>query len=77
MKRILTIMAAIVCLASCEKPVDTSKIIGTWSECYAVTNIRKRHRAAMANPVGVTTKPHSSYLGCGLYIYHTTSIPPI
>ena len=27
-------MAAIVCLASCEKPVDTSKIIGTWSECY-------------------------------------------
>ena len=34
MKRILTIMAAIVCLAACEKPVDTSKIIGTWSECY-------------------------------------------
>ena len=33
-KRILTIMAAIVCLAACEKPVDTSKIIGTWSECY-------------------------------------------
>ena len=27
-------MAAIVCLAACEKPVDTSKIIGTWSECY-------------------------------------------
>ena len=34
MKRILTIIAAIVCLAACEKPVDTSKIIGTWSECY-------------------------------------------
>ena len=34
MKRILTIMAAVVCLAACEKPVDTSKIIGTWSECY-------------------------------------------
>ena len=34
MKRILTIMAAIVCLAACEKPVDTSKIIGNWSECY-------------------------------------------
>ena len=34
MKRILTIMAAILCLAACEKPVDTSKIIGTWSECY-------------------------------------------
>ena len=34
MKRILTIMAAIVCLAACEKPIDTSKIIGTWSECY-------------------------------------------
>ena len=34
MKRILTIMAAILCLAACEKPVDKSKIIGTWSECY-------------------------------------------
>lgn len=34
MKRILTIMAAIVCLAACEKPIDTSMIIGTWSECY-------------------------------------------
>ena len=34
MKRLLTIMAAIVCLAGCEKSVDTSKIIGTWSECY-------------------------------------------
>ena len=34
MKRILTIMAAIVCLAACEKPIDTSQIIGTWSECY-------------------------------------------
>ena len=34
MKRILTIMAAIVCLAACEKPIDTSKIIGTWNECY-------------------------------------------
>ena len=27
-------MAAVVCLAASEKPVDTSKIIGTWSECY-------------------------------------------
>ena len=34
MKRILTIMAAIVCLVACEKSVDTSMIIGTWSECY-------------------------------------------
>ena len=38
MKRILTIMAAIVCLAACEKPIDTSMIIGTWSECYDVPN---------------------------------------
>ena len=38
MKRILTIMAAIVCLAACEKSVDTSKIIGTWSECYEDPN---------------------------------------
>ena len=34
MKQILTIMAAIICLAACEKPIDTSMIIGTWSECY-------------------------------------------
>ena len=34
MKRILTIMAAIVCLTACEKPINTSMIIGTWSECY-------------------------------------------
>ena len=34
MKRILTIMAAIICLAACEKPIDASMIIGTWSECY-------------------------------------------
>ena len=27
-------MAAIICLAACEKPIDTSMIIGTWSECY-------------------------------------------
>ena len=34
MKRIFAILAAIVCLCGCEKPLDTSKIIGTWSECY-------------------------------------------
>ena len=34
MKRILLIMTAIICLAACEKPIDTSMIIGTWSECY-------------------------------------------
>ena len=34
MKRILIIMAAIACLAACEKPVDTSLIVGTWNECY-------------------------------------------
>ena len=34
-------------------------------DCYAVTNIRKRYREAIANPVGVTTKPHSIYLECG------------
>ena len=31
-------MAAIVCLAACEKSVDTSRIIGTWSECYEDPN---------------------------------------
>ena len=36
MKRISIIMAAIACLASCEKPVDTSLIVGTWNECYDV-----------------------------------------
>ena len=34
MKRILLIMTAIICLCGCEKPIDTSMIIGTWSECY-------------------------------------------
>ena len=34
MKRILAILAGIVCLVACEKPIDTSMIIGTWSECY-------------------------------------------
>ena len=34
MKRIFAILAAIVCLCGCEKPLDTSKIIGTWSEFY-------------------------------------------
>ena len=34
MKRISIIMAAIACLAACEKPVDTSLIVGTWNECY-------------------------------------------
>ena len=34
MKRFLLIMTAIVCLCGCEKPIDTSMIIGTWSECY-------------------------------------------
>ena len=27
-------MTAIICLCGCEKPIDTSMIIGTWSECY-------------------------------------------
>ena len=36
MKRISIIMAAIACLAACEKPVDTSLIVGTWNECYDV-----------------------------------------
>ena len=34
MKRISIIMAAIACLVACEKPVDTSLIVGTWNECY-------------------------------------------
>ena len=34
MKRILTILAAMACLVACEKPIDTSMIIGTWNECY-------------------------------------------
>ena len=34
MKRILTILAAMACLVACEKPIDTSMVIGTWSECY-------------------------------------------
>ena len=34
MKRISIIIAAIACLAACEKPVDTSLIVGTWNECY-------------------------------------------
>ena len=34
MKRILTLLAAVGSLVACEKPVDTSKIIGTWDECY-------------------------------------------
>ena len=34
MKRISIIMAAIVCLVACERPVDTSSIVGTWNECY-------------------------------------------
>ena len=34
MKRILIVLVAIACLAACEKPIDTSMIIGTWSECY-------------------------------------------
>ena len=34
MKRILLIMTAIICLCGCVKPIDTSMIIGTWSECY-------------------------------------------
>ena len=38
MKRILTIMATIVCLAACEKHIYTSMIIGTWDECYDDSN---------------------------------------
>ena len=34
MKRILTILTAMACLVACEKPIDTSMVIGTWSECY-------------------------------------------
>ena len=34
MKRISIIIAAIACLVACEKPVDTSLIVGTWNECY-------------------------------------------
>lgn len=34
MKRILILLAAIGCLCGCEKPIDTSQIIGTWDECY-------------------------------------------
>lgn len=38
MKRILAILAGIVCLVACEKPIDTSMVIGTWSECYNDSN---------------------------------------
>ena len=34
MKRFSIIIAAIACLAACEKPVDASLIVGTWNECY-------------------------------------------
>ena len=38
MKRILAILAGIVCFVACEKPIDTSMVIGTWSECYDDSN---------------------------------------
>ena len=38
MKRILAILAGIACLVACEKPLDTSMVIGTWSECYDDSN---------------------------------------
>lgn len=34
MKRISIIIAAVFCLAGCEKLINTSRIIGTWEEYY-------------------------------------------
>ena len=48
-------MAAIICLAACEKPIDTSMIIGTWSECYDDPNF------IMDGTVGYTFNEDGAY----------------